>query len=90
MSSISDDKLSNRNNIMDDNYYKVNSDTKLLMVRLEIVKKKLNNIPWYRLWTYLKLRKELSCIERETDEIVKRLKRLDDEYMNPIQLVKRP
>lgn len=89
MTIRSDDKLPNSDGITDDDYYKVQRDTKLLVDRLEIVKKKLSNTPWYRLWKYLELRRELSCVERETDEIGKRLKRLDKKYENPIQLVRR-
>jgi hypothetical protein len=58
MSIISDDKLSNGGNATDDNYYKVNNDTILLMVRLTFT-------------------------HRKTDEIAKRLKKLDDEDKNP-------
>lgn len=86
MSIRPDDKLSNGNIVTEDSYDKINNDIILLMDRLNTVKNRLSIIPWYRILTRIKLRKEISCIERETEEVGKRLARLDE---NPIQIVKR-
>lgn len=89
MSIRSDDKSSNGNIVTEDSYYKVCADVKLLMDRLKIVKYKLKNTPWYRILTRIKLRKELSRVEKESEEVGKRLIILDAKSRNPIQIVKR-
>lgn len=89
MSIGTDDKLSNSDNDTQDNYYKVYIDASLLSDRLEIVKNKMRNTPWYCIWTHIGLQKELSCVQREADEVGKRLERLDEKYRNPVQIVKR-
>lgn len=73
----------------DDNYDKVNTDTLLLMNRVDIVKDKIDKTPWYRIGTLIKLRKELNHLGKETDKIGERLERLNNKYKNPIQIVKR-
>jgi hypothetical protein len=85
----SDDKLPNSDSITEDSYYKVNTDIMILIDRLRITKKKMSNTRWYSIWTRMELRKEISCIEKETKEAGERLLRLDAESRNPIKLVKR-
>lgn len=85
----SDGKLPNSDTITEDSYYKVNTDIMLLMDRLRIVKKKMSDTKWYRIWTRMELRKEISCIENETKEVGGRLLRLDEEERHPIKIVKR-
>lgn len=72
-----------------DTYSKVNTDTLLLIDKTRAVKDKIRRTPWYRIGTHMKLRKELSDLEKETDKIVERLNRLDMERKNPVQIVKR-
>ena len=86
---ISDDKSPNDNIVIEDSYDKLNIDILLLTERVKILKSRRKNTPWYRVGTRLKLRKELSCIERESDEIAERLLRLHEKDRNPIQIVKR-
>lgn len=90
MSIRPDDELKNRDVFIEDSYEKVGVDTLLLMERLKIVKNKMRNTPWYRIGTRMKSQKELSCIQKETDEIAERLKILDTESRNLMQIVKRP
>lgn len=73
----------------DDNYGKVNTDILFLIDRLRLVKNKVRETPWYRIGTKIKLRKEISDIEKETDKIGERLNKLNMEKKNPIQIVKR-
>jgi hypothetical protein len=84
-----EDKLRN-SDYTEDNYSNVLTDVSLLRDRLEIVKNKIRNTPWYRIWTYIILQKELSDIQKKTNKIGKRLEILDKKCINPIQIVKRP
>jgi hypothetical protein len=89
MSIWSDDKLQNRDVVIEDSYEKVNIDIFLLIDKLTEVKNKIRSTSWYRIGTHIKLRKEFSCIEKESDRILERLKKLDIEGRNPMQIVKR-
>lgn len=73
----------------DDNYSNVNTDTLLLIDRVRIVKDKIRRTSWYRIGTLIKLRKELSGLEKEADKIGERLNRLRMKNKNPIEIVKR-
>lgn len=81
--------MPNSDTITEDSYDKVNTEVILLIGRLKIAKEKRSNTSWYHIWTLIQLRKEISCIEMETDKIGERLLRLDMEGKNPIQIVKR-
>jgi hypothetical protein len=90
MSTRPDDDLQNSDVFIEDSYEKVNTDINLSIDKLREIKNEIKNTPWYRIWTHMKLRKELSSVGKESDKILKRLKKLDAESMNPIQIVKRP
>ncbi len=72
-----------------DNYFNVKRDIQFLIDKLEILRKKRRDTPWYCIRTRIKLLKEIQDIEKEAEEIGERLKKLDSKTMNPIQLVKR-
>jgi hypothetical protein len=84
------DKLQNGDIVVEDSYEKLSIDIALLTDKLVDVKKEIRNTPWYRIGTHRKLKKEFSLIEDESDKIYERLKKLDIQKMNPIQIVKRP
>jgi hypothetical protein len=90
MSTRPDDDLQNSNVPIEDSYENVNTDMNLSIDKLREIKNKIEIAPWYRIGTHIKLRKELSSVEKESDKILERLKKLDVESRNPIQIVKRP
>lgn len=69
-----------------DSYYKINTDFLFLTDKLGIVEDKIRKTPWYRIGTHWKLYKELKDLDKETDQIGKRLKKLKE---NPISVVRR-
>jgi hypothetical protein len=82
--------LKNSDVFIEDSYEKINTDIILSIDKLREIKNKIRHTPWYRIGTHIKLRKGLLCIEKESDKISERLKKLDAESRNPIQIVKRP
>lgn len=90
MSIRPDDELQNRDVVIEDSYEKVNADITLSINKLREIKNERNNTPWYHIGTHIKLRKEFSSVGKESDKILERLKKLDAESRNPIQIVKRP
>lgn len=83
------DEFQNGDMVIEDTYEKINADITLLTDKLIDVKREMKDIPWYRFGTRIKLRKELSCIEKESDKIAERLKKLDRKKTSPIQIIKR-
>ncbi len=73
----------------DDNHSKVNTDILFLIDKVKIIKDKIKKTPWFRFGTLIKLRRELRDLDKESDEIGERLKKLHAQKMNPIQIVKR-
>lgn len=65
---------------------KINFDILILTEKVRDVQKRIRKTPWHHLREQWRLYKELRNLERQTDEIGKRIKRLEE---NPIQIVKR-
>jgi len=70
----------------DDSYDKINFDALMLTDKVRDIKKRIVETPWYRIRTQWRLYNELRNISKQSDEIGKRLKRLEE---NPVQIVKR-
>lgn len=85
----------NKNNRCDqygqneDSINRLEVDVLLLADKVRIINDKIRKTPWYKVITHLKLYKELIGLEKEIDEIGKRLQRLENTKRNPIQIVKR-
>ena len=65
---------------------RIDSDISVLREKVEDVQKRINKTPWHHLREQWRLYKELRSLSKQTDEIGKRLKRLEE---NPFQIVKR-
>ncbi len=69
-----------------DTHDKITFDILVLTEKVRDVKKRIRETPWHHLRTQWRLYKEVRNLEKQTDEIGKRLKRLEE---NPVQIVKR-
>lgn len=70
----------------DDTHDKITFDVLMLSDKLRDLKKRIKETPWYHIRAQWRLYNELRNISKQSDEIGKRLKRLEE---NPMQLVKR-
>jgi hypothetical protein len=70
----------------DDNCDKIIFDISVLSDKVGDVKKRIRETPWYHIRVQWRLYNELRNLSKKTDEIGKRLKRIEE---NPIQLIKR-
>lgn len=69
-----------------DTYDKINRDILILTDKVRDVNLRIKKTPWYRILEQLKLIKELRNLQRQTDDIEERFKRIKE---NPIKVVKR-
>lgn len=65
---------------------KINFDILVLTEKIRDVQKRIRETPWHHLRTQWRLYKDTRSLSKQTDEIGKRIKRLEE---NPIQIVKR-
>lgn len=65
---------------------KINFDILVLREKVIDIQKRIRDTPWHHLREQWRLYKEIRNLERQTDEIGKRIKRLEE---NPMQIVKR-
>lgn len=79
----------NQYNQNEDTISKLEIDILLLADKVRIIDDKIRKTPWYKVITHLKLYKELRGLGKETDNVAKRLQRLERMKRNPIQIVKR-
>lgn len=64
-----------------DTYDKINRDILILTDKVRDVKVRIRKTPWYRVIEHYKLSKELKDLEKQTDDIGERLKRIKENHM---------
>lgn len=70
-----------------DSLDKINIDVLFLKDQERIINYKIRKTPWYRIFTRLKLIKELDALNKEADKIGERLEKIEK---NPIKIISKP
>jgi hypothetical protein len=70
----------------DDTYDKIIFDISILSNKVDDVKKRIRETPWYHIRVQWRLYNELRNLSKQSDKIGERLERIEK---NPIQVIKR-